>query len=103
VTTTEEFTVRLYDALVATLVREGNAIDDTRVGQCCAAIQAITPLLGELIGETARDPQAVDLIVEQINKKIHRIASEVIANRGDQKLPSDPRALFSPWRPKAQP
>ena len=29
-TTTEDFTVRLYDALVATLVREGNAIDDTK-------------------------------------------------------------------------
>jgi hypothetical protein len=79
--TTEDFTVRLYDALMATLVREGNAIDDTKVGQCRAAIQAITPLLGELIGEAACDPRALDLIVEQVSSKIRRIASEVMVNR----------------------
>jgi hypothetical protein len=83
-TTTDDFTVRLYDALVATLVREGNASDEPNVGQCRAAIQAITPLLGELLGEAARDQQAIDDIVERISDKIRRIASEVIAKRGDQ-------------------
>ena len=99
-TTTDEFTVRLYDALAATLVREGNAIDDTKVEQCRAGIQAITPLLGELIGEAVGDQQDLDFVVKQISNKIRSIASEVMGKRGDQKLPSDPRAVSSPWRPR---
>ena len=84
-TTTDDFTVRLYDALVTTLVREGNAIDDTKVGQSRAAIQAITPLLGELIGEVAVDQWALDEIVNQVCAKIGRIAAQVIANRQDRR------------------
>ena len=78
----EDFTSRLHDALVTTLVREAKTIDDTNIGQCRAAIQAMTPLLGVLVGEAARDQRTLDLIVDQINKKIRRIASEVLADRG---------------------
>lgn len=77
----QDFTGRLHDAIVTTLVREAKLVDYAGIKQCRAAIEALTPVLGVLVGEATRDQPAIDEVVDRIKQKIHRIASEVLADR----------------------